>query len=74
MVKGIRYADEQKQTLIEEYQASGMSLSRFCSQQGKPSYAVMSKWIKAEGEPVRQISRSNSVGVILGCLLSLQNH
>lgn len=62
MVKGIRYADEQKQTLIEEYQASGMSLSRFCSQQGKPSYAVMSKWIKAEGEPVRQVSRSNTVG------------
>ncbi|MGG6259059.1 hypothetical protein ACQ259_02985 [Stutzerimonas stutzeri] len=62
MIKGIRYADEQKQALIEEYQTSGMSLSRFCSQQGKPSYAVMSKWIKAEGEPVRQISRSNSVG------------
>ncbi len=74
MVKGIRYADEQKQALIEEYQTSGMSLSRFCSQQGKPSYAVMSKWIKAEGEPVRQVSRSNSVGVIPGCLLSSQNH
>ena len=69
MVKGIRYADEQKQALIEEYQTSGMSLSRFCSPQGKPSYAVMSKWIKAEGgvvaysDPhVRQVSRSNSVG------------
>jgi hypothetical protein len=62
MVKGIRYTEEQKQALIEEYNSSGKSLSKFCSEQGKPSYAIMNKWLKDSGVEVRQLSRSTAVG------------
>ena len=61
MAKGIRYTEEQKQALIDEYQNSGMSLSKFCIQ-GKPSYAIMNKWLKDSGVEVRQLSRSTAVG------------
>lgn len=62
MAKGIRYTDEQKKALIQEYEASGMSLSRFCSQQGKPSFTVVSKWLKGAGIEGKQISAPSSVG------------
>lgn len=61
MAKGIRYTDEQKQALVGEYEGSGLSLSAFCMQQGKPSYQVMTKWVKGAGATPRQVS-SNAVG------------
>jgi transposase-like protein len=62
VAKGIRYTEEQKQNLISEYEASGMSLSKFCSQQDRPSYAIMSKWIQSSGLEARQLSRATAVG------------
>lgn len=62
MAKGIRYTTERKEELIAEYHASGMSLSKFCMQQGKPSYAIVSKWLKDSGSDARQMSRSTAVG------------
>jgi len=62
MAKGIRYTEEQKQALIEEYNSSGKSLSKFCSEPGKPSYPIMNKWLKDSGVEVRQLSRSTAVG------------
>ena len=61
MAKGIRYTTEQKQALIDEYNSSGKSLSKFCIQ-AKTSYATMNKWLKDSGVEVRQLSRSTSVG------------
>ena len=61
MAKGIRYTPEQKAAYVAEYNTSGMSLSAFCMQQGKPSYVVMSKWVKeTTGAVVRQVG--NAVG------------
>lgn len=61
MAKGIRYTQEDKDAFVAEYNTSGMSLSAFCMQQGKPSYVVMNKWVKGTtGVDVRQVG--NSVG------------
>lgn len=60
MTKGKRYTEEEKQALIAEFNGSGMSLSGFCMQKDKPSYQVMTKWLKGTSIPARQVS--NAVG------------
>ncbi|WP_073672279.1 hypothetical protein [Pseudomonas aeruginosa] len=45
MVAAKRYTEEEKAALIEEFHSSGVSMSAFCKQDGKPSYPVFSKWL-----------------------------
>ncbi|MEN2393596.1 hypothetical protein [Pseudomonas halotolerans] len=50
MVAPKRYTPEEKQKLIEEFNASGKSLNAFCKEPGRPSYPVFTKWVKPTAE------------------------
>lgn len=40
-----RYNEDERRFFINEYQASGLSLTKFCRQLGKPSYQIMRGWM-----------------------------
>jgi len=41
------YNEEQKQALIAEFEASGLSMNAFVKGEGKPSYPAFKRWYEA---------------------------
>ncbi|MCE1116556.1 hypothetical protein [Pseudomonas sp. NMI795_08] len=40
-----RYSDQERAAVIKEFRASGLTLSNFCKQRGKPSYQIVKAWL-----------------------------
>ncbi|WP_394206993.1 hypothetical protein [Pseudomonas putida] len=46
-----RYTEEERCFFIREYRASGLALTKFCQQLGKPSYQIMRGWMTGGNDP-----------------------
>lgn len=50
-LQGKRYTPLEREALIAEFTLSGVAMTAFCKQPGKPSYQVFKKWLEGDDAP-----------------------
>lgn len=59
-IQGKRYAPDEREALIAEFNLSGAAMTAFCKLPGKPSYQVFKKWLEGDDAPKATGSKPSS--------------